>query len=83
MGLMTERPTIAGAVALAESAHAKINSHEELCAERYATIAGTLSELKADSKDQRQLIITTLAAVAGSALLLLVSVVLFKSGLIG
>lgn len=80
---MTERPTIAGAVALAESAHAKIDSHEAICAERYSTIANTLADLKSDSKDQRRLIITTLAGVAGSSVLLLISVILFKSGLIG
>lgn len=80
---MSERPSIAGAMARADSAHQKIDDHERLCAERYGTIATTLAELKSDSKDQRQLLVTILLAVAGSAVLLLVSVVLFKSGLLG
>jgi hypothetical protein len=80
---MSERPTAAVALAVAENAHAKIDSHEELCAYRYKTIEEVLKELKADNAAQKALLQTILLFVTGSTLTLLVSVVLFKSGLIG
>lgn len=43
---MTDRPTVAGAMALADSAHQKIESHERLCAERYGNIHTGLDDLK-------------------------------------
>ena len=73
---MTERQTVAGA-------YAKIDSHEEICALRYAQIASTLVDLKEDSKAQRRLLQTVLLAVAGFALATLLTVILFKSGLVG
>lgn len=43
---MTDRPTVAGALARAEAAYAKIDSHEEVCAIRYEGINKTLAELR-------------------------------------
>lgn len=43
---MSDRPTVAGALARAEEAHAKIVSHEEICAIRYDGINKTLGELR-------------------------------------
>lgn len=80
---MTERPTAAVALAVAENAHAKIDSHEAVCAERYANIAATLTALKLDNAAQKNLLQGILLSVAGSAVLLLATVVLFRSGLIG
>jgi hypothetical protein len=80
---MSERPTAAVALAVAENAHAKIDTHEEICALRYTQIFEKLGELKADNASQKALLQTILLFVTGSALTLLVSVVLFKSGLIG
>jgi len=42
---MTESKTVAGA-------YAKIESHEELCAERYSNIHGTLEDMKGTAKSQ-------------------------------
>jgi hypothetical protein len=80
---MTERPTAAVALAVAENAHAKIDSHEAVCAERYSAIFEKLGDLKADNAAHKNLLQGILLAVSGTAIVLLVTVVLFKTGLIG
>ena len=55
---MAERKTV-------EGAYAKIESHEDLCAERYRTIHETLGDMKADAKTQNKLIIGVLLALVG------------------
>jgi uncharacterized protein YbcC (UPF0753/DUF2309 family) len=62
---MTDRSSGAGAMARANSAHEKIESHEELCAERYSTIHSTLADLKADSRTQSRLVVGVLLALLG------------------
>lgn len=65
---MSDRQTVAGAFA-------KIESHEDLCAERYAGIHSTLGELKAAAEKQSTLLWGIVLSVAGSAVLLLVGIV--------
>lgn len=62
---MTDRQTVA-------SAYARIESHEDLCAERYGNIHTAITELKADISGSKRTIdkivwlaLTTLIAVAG------------------
>lgn len=57
-------------------AFAKIEGHEELCAERYASIHATLGEMKGDASDMRKLLWAILVSVAGFALITLVAIVL-------
>ena len=58
-----------------------MTAHEDLCAERYRTIAETLTDLKNDSKEHRKLLMTVLVGIAGSAVLVLVAVVLKAANL--
>jgi uncharacterized protein YbcC (UPF0753/DUF2309 family) len=62
---MTDRSSGAGAMARANSALARIESHEDLCAERYKSIHETLSELKSDSRTQSRLVVGVLLALLG------------------
>ena len=55
---MTESKTVAGA-------YAKIEAHEDLCAERYQAINGTLMDLKSTSKDQARVQWGVLLALLG------------------
>lgn len=55
---MNERQTVAGA-------YAKIESHEDLCAERYSSIHETLGEMKSDAKMLRNLGASVLLALVG------------------
>lgn len=80
---MTERPSIAGAMARADSAHQKIDSHEELCAERYKNILDGMGDLKNGLIAQRTLLQGILLGIAGFAVTTLVAVALFKIGLLG
>lgn len=70
------RQTVAGA-------YAKIEGHEELCAERYAVIAQTLGDLKADARDQHKLLWSILLSVAGAMAATLGTIVLKAANLIG
>jgi hypothetical protein len=62
---MTDRPSVTGAMARADSAHQKIEDHERLCAERYANINAHLGELKDGAKTQSRLVIGVLLALLG------------------
>lgn len=62
---MTERPTVAGAMAHAESAHAKIQSHEDICAVRYKALNDTLGELKEGAKHATRVQWGILLAILG------------------
>ncbi|MCR5876988.1 hypothetical protein [Phenylobacterium sp. J367] len=62
---MTERPSAASALARADSAHQKIESHEELCAERYRAINDTLGELKSGATWQNRWLLGLLIALVG------------------
>jgi Flp pilus assembly protein TadB len=73
---MTERPTVAGAMARADSAHQKIEDHEDLCAERYRAINTTLGDLKSASGDQSKLLWGIVLSIAGFTAVTLVAVVL-------
>lgn len=74
---MTEaRQTVAGAFA-------KISSHEDLCAVRYAEIAEKLADLKTDAKAQHTLLWSILMSVAGFMALTLVTILLNATHLIG
>lgn len=74
---MTEaRQTVAGA-------YAKIESHEDLCALRYAEIAETLRALKDDAKEQHKLLWSILLSVAGFMAVTLVAIVLNALHLVG
>lgn len=73
---MTDRPTAAGAMARADTAHQKIDSHEELCAERYGTINSILAELRSDSKAQSALLWGIVLSVGGASVLFLMGIVL-------
>lgn len=53
---MEDRQTVAGA-------YAKIESHEDLCSERYRAIHETLGEMKADSKTQSRLVVGVLLSL--------------------
>lgn len=70
------RQTVAGA-------YAKIEGHEELCAERYAVIAQTLDDLKGDSREQHKLLWSILLSVAGFMAVTLVAIVLNAVKLLG
>lgn len=61
---MTDRPTVAGAMARAESAHQKMDNHEAICALRYEQINTTLGELKDGAKAQNKLQWGVLVAIA-------------------
>jgi hypothetical protein len=54
---MSERKTVA-------SAHAKIEAHEDICAERYKNIHGAIADLKDGQKWAIRLSVATLAGVA-------------------
>ena len=58
-----------------------MTAHEELCAERYQTIAAALKDLKDDSKDQHKLLWGVLLAVAGVSVTVLVAIVLKAANL--
>jgi hypothetical protein len=49
---MSERPTAAVALAVAENAHAKIDTHEEICAIRYEALNSSIDELKGAMTNQ-------------------------------
>lgn len=66
---MPDRQTVASAYAHAEAAHAKLDGHEKLCAERYGNIHDSLGELK-------KLVLGVILGVAGFALVTLVAVIL-------
>jgi hypothetical protein len=66
---MSDRRTTAGA-------YAKIEAHEDLCAERYRAINETLGELREAAGKQSALLWGIVLSVAGSALLFLVGIVL-------
>jgi len=70
------RQTVAGA-------YAKIEGHEELCAERYAEIGQTLGDLKADARDQHKLLWSILLSVAGAMAATLGTIVLKAVKLLG
>lgn len=53
-----------------------MTAHEELCAERYQTIAAALKDLKDDSKDKTKLLWGVLLSVAGASLLALLAIFL-------
>lgn len=55
---MSESKTVAGA-------YAKIEAHEELCAERYENIHAALGDLKTDGKEQRKVQWGVLVALLG------------------
>lgn len=75
------QPTLARVMARADEAHAKIASHEELCAERYAGIHSTLGELKEAANRQSALLWGIILSVAGATLLILITVVVHAAGL--
>lgn len=52
---MNERKTVSDAYAHAESAHQKIDGHEDLCAERYKNINDSLADLKAAIKGHQKI----------------------------
>jgi hypothetical protein len=64
-------------------AYAKIEGHEELCAERYAVIAQTLGELKGDAREQHKSLWSILLAVAGFMAVTMVAIVLNAVKLLG
>jgi hypothetical protein len=78
---MTDRPTVSAAMARAEAAHAKILSHEELCAERYRAIFDGLGDLKAKSDSHSKLLWGVLLSIAGFLAVTMVAVVLKAVGL--
>lgn len=55
---MSEGKTVAGAFA-------KIESHEELCAERYETIHEKLGDLKTDAATSKKILMGVLLALLG------------------
>lgn len=65
---MTEQ-TVAGA-------YAKIESHEELCAERYRAIFETLGDLKAKGDNHSKLLMGVLLSIAGFTVVTLLAVML-------
>jgi hypothetical protein len=69
-------PTAAGAMARADSAHEKIEAHEDLCAERYRAINTTLGELKADVSGQYKLLWGIVLSVGGCAIVTLLAILL-------
>lgn len=71
---MSPPPTISTAMARADAAHAKIESHEELCAERYGNIHSALNDLK-------KLVWGVILGVAAFGLATLVGVLLRASRL--
>lgn len=73
---MAERQTVATAHARADSAHQKIDDHEKLCVERYQGILATFTEIKGDIRTQHGLLWGILLAVAGSAMMSIVAIVL-------
>lgn len=64
-------PSASAAMAKAESAHQKIDSHEELCAERYGNINDTLSDLKDTLKSHQSIALKVLGGLATGVLGLL------------
>ena len=64
-----ERQTVAGA-------YAKIEGHEDVCAERYSNINTTLGELKSAAVRQSALLWGIVLSVGGAAILFLVGIVL-------
>jgi hypothetical protein len=64
-------------------AYAKIEGHEELCAERYAVIASTLGELKGDAREHHKLLWSILLSFAGFMAVTLVTILLNAAKLIG
>ena len=70
------RQTVAGA-------YAKIISHEDLCALRYAEIAEKLGDLKTDAKSQHTLLWSILLSFAGFMAVTLVAIVLNSLKLVG
>lgn len=78
-GVSQLRPTAADAMVRADAAHAKLDAHEDLCAQRYGTISDILVEVKSDLKDQRKLMWGVILSVAGTAILALLGILL-KSG---
>lgn len=73
---MSNRVTAAEAKARADSAHEKIDSHEDICAERYASIHTSLAELKDDFRGQGRLLIGILLSIAGFGIVSLVAIIL-------
>lgn len=63
-------------MARANSAHERQDGHEELCAQRYASIAEALAELKGDAKGQRALLWGIILSVAGAVTMALMAIVL-------
>jgi predicted negative regulator of RcsB-dependent stress response len=55
---MSDRQTVAGA-------YAKIEAHEDLCAERYSNIHDKLGELRDDAKNTGRLVVGVLLALLG------------------
>lgn len=74
--LVQMRATASDAMARADSAHAALTAHEDLCAQRYGSISDTLVELRSDLKDQQKLLWTMLMAVCGATMVVLVGIVL-------
>lgn len=66
---MNERQTVAGA-------YAKIEGHEEVCAERYSSINTTLGKLESAAIRQSALLWGIVLSVGGTAILFLVGIVL-------
>jgi len=58
----------------ADKAHQKIDSHEELCAERYNNISITLTDMKATISGHGKLMWGILTAVSTSSVGLLVAI---------
>lgn len=57
-------------------AYAKIDNHEEVCAERYARIFETLGDLKAKGENHSRLLWGLLLSVAGFTVVTLIAVML-------
>lgn len=66
---MSDPQSVAGA-------YAKIESHEELCAERYARIFESLGDLKDNAGKQSTLLWGVLLSVAGFTVITLIAVML-------
>lgn len=74
--LVQMRVTASDAMARAESAHAALTAHEDICAVRYGQISDILVELKSDIKDQHKLLWGVLLTVCGFLAVTMVAIVL-------
>jgi len=62
---MADRKTVSDAYNHADNAHQKIDSHEELCAERYKNIHETLGEVKDAIKSHQKIAWGLVIAILG------------------